>query len=254
MKSMTLRIAQPAPNQTIELKAWPIQSEPVTLRAFLFDGEIDISREARFTWRLSWKATYGTFVRTVAAGATASVRFETGGGLLRVFAVHGGQTHQASVPVKFVGQQPSVKQVAQKIGPDQVLRALCWRESTGWRQFDSQGRPLRPRIGKSRFGSARGIAQIKEIPWGGSNEIAHNDYPRIAWRWDYCIDAARDIVDYLKRKARKKFPTEADPRFTDRVLKAFHLGEGSFNTAENPSKFEYVVAIRAFMAQRPWER
>ncbi len=254
MTSVTLRVPQPQENQRILLGAWPIESEPVALRALLFNGQDDVTRHATFTWKLSWKATYRTYVRTIAFGATANVKFVTGGGLLRVFALYDGQTHQGSVRVDIVGQNPTLTQVAKKIGPDDLLRAICWRESTDWRQFNSHGKPLQPRIGKRRFGSARGVAQVKEIPWGGSEEIEHNDYPRIAWQWDYCIDTARDILTYTTRKARKKFPAETDPRFTDRVVKAYHLGEGSFNTAEDPTKFDYVVAVRKFMAQKPWEK
>jgi hypothetical protein len=253
MGSVTLKLLQPAEGTVVTLGAWPVRSEPVQLRAFLFDGEEDVSRRATFKWVLSWHGTYYTYTRVLATKPAASVRFDTGGDLLWVTASYKGTRHRANVRIRVLGENPSRGQVAKKIGPNDLLRALCWQESREWRQFDPGGTPLRPRRGRL-VGSARGIAQILEKTWGRTTEIEKNDYARIAWQWDYCVDAARDILRYLAKKAQKRFPHEGENAIANRVVKAYHLGEGSFNSSEDPADFDYVKSVRRFMLDKPWSR
>lgn len=249
-----MMVVQPEEGAVIRLKALPGRSDPVALRAYLSDGDRDVTADAHFNWVLSWHGTYHTYLRLLAKSPATSVEFETGGELLRVFASYGGGNYEGRVRISVVGDNPSRRQVATKIEPDHVLGALSWLESgQTWHHFDHAGSPVQPRIGR-KLGSARGIAQVLERWWARTTEIEHNDYPRTAWQWDYCLDAARDILCYLERKARKRFPTADAIRIQSYVLKAYNLGEGCFRVAADPDKFPYVALLRKSMAERPRER
>jgi hypothetical protein len=251
---VTFKIFEPSPGTTLSLAASPVRTRPVALLAMIFAGEEDVTSQARVTWRLSWRGTYRTYSIPVAVGAAATVAFETGGGVLRATAVYRRRHYHATVRLRITGTNPSKEQVAERLGNDVVFRALCWCESR-WRQFDDAGLPLQPRAkqGRAQRPSARGVGQVLERWWAGNPAIDHNDYPRIAWQWDYCIDAARDILRYCEKKARKKYPQEDELKIWNLALKAYKVGESTLSTNEDPADFPYVKSIRHLIADRPWE-
>ena len=172
---------------------------------------------------------------------------------MRVFATYKGQDYHGSVPISVAGENPTREQVAAKIGPDDRLAAICWLESERtWRQFNAKGKPAQDVL-PSGVSSSRGIARVQEYTWARTTEIEHNDYPRCAWQWDYCIDTASEILCYLEKQAPRRIRRLDFNTFQNHIIKAYTLGESCFKTKEDPGKFAYVRRVRGFMSNKPWE-
>jgi hypothetical protein len=248
MSHVAVRIVRPPGTLRLSLGSSPVRTTPVELQARLLRGANDVTVEAVFAWRLSWRGTYRTYRVHVGDGATVTVPFTVGGHLLTVDALYEGQRYRASVPTVITGTNPSRGEVANKIGADDVLKAICWAEST-WRQFDRGGIPLR-----NPDSSARGIAQIIERYWADSNVIRHNDYARMAWQWDYSIEAARDILVQYSRRVSEDKPAAVGADQLGWLFAAYHRGPTVLDRDAIPkSAKDYVTKILALMGEKPWE-
>lgn len=247
MSNVSLVIASPKRTLRLVLGSGPIKTPPVQLQAFLFDGEDDVSSEAAISWHVSWKGSYRTYSAKLSTGASVVTELTTGGDRLTAVAVYRGARHRASVRLVVHGTNPNREQVSQALDGDDVLKAICWQEST-WRQFSESGALL-----KNKGSTARGISQIMEYFWAGSKDIAHNDYVRIAWQWDYALQAARDILALYRKRVLKKFPAIGEQRVLDWTIAIYHDGPKRLGTSKDPSTDDCVVDIRNLMAERPWE-
>lgn len=247
MSDVSLEIVSPRKVLRAVLEASPVQTAPIKLEAALFNGVTDVTHEANFVWQLSWTGTYRTHSTRVAVRPTASVALPVGADRLTVEARYEGRRHRASVPARVKGTNPTREQIASAIGQDEVLKALCWAEST-WRQFDRHGAPL-----KNKGSSSRGIAQIMEYYWTSSDKIRHNDYAKIAWQWDYCVEAAREILVHYTRFVRMKKPTATGTEQLGWLFATYHDGPKAVLSETTPTGVAYAKRILEYMATKPWE-
>lgn len=250
--SVTLKLLEPRAGAVFPLGSVPVQTEPVLLRAVLREGKKDVSGSASFNWTLSWGATKKrAYPQQVATVPETSVRFDSGGGLLQVFALYDGHRYQDSVRIRITGKNPTFKQVAEKMGADGVLQALCWVESS-WRQFDKKGDPLKSSV----YSYIMGIGQINHGTWADNPAISHNDFRRVAWQWDYGLETTRDILAYLNGKARHAFPNADESSLLNQVLRGYNINEAAFRSRRDPAKLAYVSKIRRIMqmTKKPWEK
>ena len=245
MPNVNLFIASPKDTLRAVLADQPVRSDPVQLRAFLFDGEDDVSSETVFTWRVSWKGSYRTYSAPVGTSSSLTVSLTLGGDRLSVVALRNGIRYREYAKMSITGTNPTMEQVNRALGKDEVLKAMLWQEST-WRQFKS-GKPL-----KNKGSTARGIGQVIEIYWAGGS-IAHNDYFRIAWQWDYCIEAARDIFVQYQTLVRRAFPGASRRQVTDWTIYIYHEGPVHLKDSVDPSLNEYVKKTHQLMIEKPWE-
>ena len=247
MSNVSLVIASPRPALRAALGNQPIATTPIQFRAFLFDEEEDVTDEASFTWRISWRGSYRTYSVKIGESASLAASLTLGGDHLAVVATRDGVRYRAYTDVKVTGTNPTRDQVAQAIGNNDALKAILWQEST-WRQFNKSGKPL-----KNKGSTARGIGQLMESYWANSTTIAHNDYFRIAWQWEYCLQAARDIFNHYRQLVIKAFPEARQKEITGRTILAYHDGPRHLQNVVDPETDEYVQSIRSLMAEKPWE-
>jgi hypothetical protein len=229
------------------LDSQPIATDRIQFRAFLFDGEDDVTDEAAFVWRISWRGSYRTYAMTIGKSAALAAHLTLGGDHLSVIARRAGIRYRAYADMKVTGINPTRDQVSETIGNNDVLKAILWREST-WRQFDKSGKPL-----KNKGSTARGVGQVIERYWANNAAIAHHDYFRIAWQWDYSVQAARDIFNYCRQRVIKNFPDAGPTEVTSRTILAYRDGTSKMTAVQNPDANDYVLKIRTLMTEKPWE-
>lgn len=247
MSDISLLVAAPSSTLRVTLGNEPVASSPVQLRAFLFDGEDDISVQAKFTWRVSWKGSYDTDSTQLGSSSSLTLQLTVGGDRLLVAAVHRGVRYRKYVDLVVKGTNPTHEQVDAALASNVVLKAMLWQEST-WRQFDKRGKPL-----KNKGSTARGIGQIIEKYWAGNTAISHNDYFRVAWQWDYGLRAALDIFKYYQTLVRKAHPGLEGEKLQDWTLYTYHRGPEHLADQVDPGTDDYVIKIRRLMIDKPWE-
>lgn len=145
------------------------------------------------------------------------------------------------------GTNPTYEQVDSALGDNNVLKAMLWQEST-WRQFSKSGKPL-----KNSGSSARGVGQIMEYFWADSDKIAHRDYLRMAWQWDYNLKAVLEIFEYYQSLVRKAHPEASLEKLTDWTIYIYHRGPEHLKDQVDPASYDYVAKTRRLMVEKPWE-
>jgi hypothetical protein len=100
-----------------------------------------------------------------------------------------------------------------------------------------------------------GIMQISERWWGtDKSPIKSNNFSRIAWDWNYNIQAASEILEYYFKRVTNKYPNETEVSHWNRVIKAYHAGESTINTKGTADAFWYVQKVRRHIKDKPWEK
>lgn len=247
MSDISVVVASPKFTLKAVLENQPVASAPVQLRAFLFDGENDISSEASFTWHVSWGGSYSTYSMQVGNSSSLTIRLTVGGDRLLVAATHKKIRYRKYIRMGVKGTNPTYKQVDSALGDNNVLKAMLWQEST-WRQFNKSGKPL-----KNKGSSARGVGQIMEYFWADSDKISHHDYLRIAWQWDYNLKAVLEIFKYYQSLVRKAHPGVTLEKLTDWTIYIYHRGPEHLKDQVDPATYDYVAKTRRLMVEKPWE-
>jgi hypothetical protein len=258
-KPIKIVIVSPMPDQSFLLKAVPVETEPIIFRAVITQDGTDITGNVKISWRLrlSWPTTENTYQTKLEISGNAVEAKLVTGGILRVRAavVVDGREYSARIKVNIIGKNPTKEQIGKSFDND-LLKSIAWIEST-WRQFDSNGQPLRPKV-KVKKGqkipTMRGLFMISEYWWGRDKRIEHRDHNKVAWQWDYNIATAKEILDLLHDLVVAAYPTESDERKWNRAIKAFHEGESSFGTKLNPDKFWYVEKVRQALQEKAWQK
>ena len=255
-KTVEIKILSPNNGQVFKLGTAPIETDPILLKANVFQDGVDITNTVEINWdlRLSYQAThkvYQTKVKT--SGNLVKVKFQTGGILrIRAGVVVDKREHSTRIKTNIVGTNPSKAQLDSLINDDQI-KAIAWQEST-WRQFDDNGNPLIPIVKSGeKKPSMRGLFQISEWWWAEERTpLLLKDFNRMAWQWDYNLQTAKLILEYYRNRVQKNFPSESPQKQQDWTLKAYKLGPSTFAAKEDPKDFWYVVNIRNFMKDKPW--
>lgn len=243
-------ILSPKAGSSINLGAsLPVTSFPITLSAEIFENGIKIAGSVEWNLVLSWEGTYKTYRSVVALSGNPVAKSFSSGGVLRIrmSASTQGRAYSTLIKVVVLGQNPTKEQIKQALPDNDVLRAIAWQESN-WRQFDAKGQPL-----KNPSSSMVGIMQISERWWGTDKAPIHsNDFNRIAWDWNYNIQAAKEILEYYFKRVTSKYPSESENARWNRAIKAYHAGESTIKTKESADDFWYVQKIRKHIKDKPW--
>lgn len=117
MSGISLVVAAPKATLRAVLANQPVASGPVQLRAFLFDGEDDISSEASFTWAVSWRGSYSTYSLQVGNSSSITVRLTVGGDRLLVVATHKKIRYRRYIRMAVRGTNPTYEQVDSALEP-----------------------------------------------------------------------------------------------------------------------------------------
>jgi hypothetical protein len=250
-KRINIIILSPEKDAFFILKtSLPVKSSQIILNGEILENGIKIAPPANWRLVLSWGGTYNTYQTTVnIPGNPVTTCFSSGGILrIRISVFIKGKEYFTSTKASIIGQNPTREQLNQ-VFPNDLLKAIAWQESS-WRQFDIKGNPL-----KNPSSSMVGIMQISERWWGTEKApIKSSDFNRIAWDWNYNIQAAKEILGYYFKQVTNKYPDESEESRWNRTIKAYHAGESTIKTKASANDFWYVEKIRDHIRKKPWKK
>jgi hypothetical protein len=256
-KSVKISIVSPGPDQIFLLNTAPVETNPIIFRAVVTQDSAEITGNVKVSWklRLSWQATHKVYQTKIEiAGNSAEVKFASGGILrIRAAVIVDGREYSARSRGNIIGANPTKDQLNKVLDSD-LIKALAWQEST-WRQFNNDGKPLMPVVPKGqKKPSMRGLFQISEWWWAEERTpLPLKDFNRMAWQWDYNLQAAKLILEHYHNRVLMIFPKESAQKQWDWTLKTYKLGPGAFESKEDPGKNWYVLKIKDFIKSKPWQ-
>ncbi|MEW6606191.1 MAG: PKD domain-containing protein [bacterium] len=248
-------ITSPSNNSRFSLGVNPVETYQIKCQAIGTDegGNIVLNPTINWELKLKWQATYHTYQGTVTGFTNPfNTRFNTGGRLMITALFTHRQTATNSITGSIIGTNPNRATMNPQF-PSDRLRAIAWTE-TNWTQFRG-GQPL-----QNQSSSARGVMQIIELYWHENSHIAHNDYNRMAWQWDYNIAAGVDIFNYTyQSQTQDQRENWNESQRVDAATYGYKWGISAMRNVKSDefdtkiATDEYVKTVKNYESNKPWQ-